>query len=204
MGSVDPFILAGSKFYEGLMQELNIEHSLCDWRLFIDSSKYRLKAMLLHIENLKPSIPVAHLVTMKETYENMRTLLDKINYNRYKWQICGDLKVIAILVELKGGFAKYCCFLCLWDSRAVNEHYVTKIWPRRSEFQPGSQNVKYVPLVDAKNVLLTPLHIKLGLIKNFVKAMNKEGEGFKYLRQVFPQLSNDKLKEGIFIGSQII
>ena len=188
---------------DGLMQELSIEHSPCEWRLFIDSSKYSLKAVLLHNGNLKPSIPVAHSVTMKETYENMRMLLDRINYNRYKWQICGDLKVIGILVGLQGGFTKYCCFLCLWDSRAVNHHYVQKIWPERSEFQPGSQNVKYIPLVDPKDVLLPPLHIKLGLMKNFVKAMNKEGDGFKYLRQVFPQLSDAKLKEGIFIGPQI-
>lgn len=32
--------------------------------------------------------------------------------------------------------------------------------------------------------------------------MNKDGKGFKYLRQVFPQLSDAKLKEGIFIGPQ--
>ena len=84
------------------MQELNIEHSPCEWHLFIDSSKYSLKAVLLHNGNLKPSMRVAHSVTMKETYENMRILLDKINCDRYKWQICGDLKVIAILVVLQG------------------------------------------------------------------------------------------------------
>lgn len=132
---------------------------------------------------------------MKEIYENMRILLQKINYSQYKWQICGDVKVIGIMMGLQGGFTKYCCFLCLWDSRAVNEHFVKKNWPERSAFQPGSQNVKYEPLVDPKNVLLPPLHIKLGLIKNFVKAMNKDGKGFKYLRQVFPQLSDAKLKE---------
>jgi hypothetical protein len=41
--------------------------------------------------------------------------------------------------------------------------------------------------------LLPPLHIKLGLMKNFVKAMKKKGIGFKCLRETFPKLSDAKL-----------
>ncbi|GBM44978.1 hypothetical protein AVEN_223060-1 [Araneus ventricosus] len=67
----------------------------------------------------------------------------------------------------------------------------------------GTNNVKYTPLVEAENILFLSLHIKLGLIKNFVKAMNKEGGGFKHLRGRFPQLSVAKLKEGTFVGTQI-
>lgn len=40
-------------------------------------------------------------------------------------------------------------------------------------------------------------------MKNFVKAMNKEGDGFLYLKTVFSKLSDAKLKEGIFVGPQI-
>ena len=40
-------------------------------------------------------------------------------------------------------------------------------------------------------------------MKNFVKAMNKEGAGFRYLRQMFPRISDAKIKEGIFVGPQI-
>ena len=39
----------------------------------------------------------------------------------------------------------------------------------------GTYNVKHQPLVDPNDVYLPPLHIKLGLIKNFVKAMNLQG-----------------------------
>ena len=47
------------------------------------------------------------------------------------------------------------------------------------------------------------MHLKLGLMKIFVKAMN-QGEGdFTYLWEKFPRLSEAKLKEGIFIGPQI-
>jgi len=47
------------------------------------------------------------------------------------------------------------------------------------------------------------MHLKLGLMKNFVKAMNQEEAAFTYLREKFPRLSETKLKEGIFIGPQI-
>jgi len=40
-------------------------------------------------------------------------------------------------------------------------------------------------------------------MKNFVKAMNREGEGFRYLRQMFPRISDANIKEGIFVGPQI-
>ena len=40
-------------------------------------------------------------------------------------------------------------------------------------------------------------------MKNFVKALHKNGAAFQHLSTVFPGLSAAKLKEGIFVGSQI-
>ena len=57
--------------------------------------------------------------------------------------------------------------------------------------------------MEKTKIFLPPLHIKLGLTKNFVKAMDKEGEGFAYLKQKFPQVSDAKIKQGIFVGHQI-
>ena len=37
-------------------------------------------------------------------------------------------------------------------------------------------------------------------MKNFVKALHKNGAAFQHLSTVFPGLSAAKLKEGIFIG----
>ena len=47
------------------------------------------------------------------------------------------------------------------------------------------------------------LHIKLGLVKNFVKGMDKTVRGFEYVRNKFPNASDAKIKEVIFIGPQI-
>ena len=56
----------------GLMSELGCEHNPADWRLFIDSSKTSLKAVLLHNGNIKPSIPVGYSILRKETYNTMK------------------------------------------------------------------------------------------------------------------------------------
>jgi len=47
------------------------------------------------------------------------------------------------------------------------------------------------------------LHIKLGLMKNFVKCMDKTDRGFEYVRNKFPNVSDAKINESIFIGPQI-
>ena len=47
------------------------------------------------------------------------------------------------------------------------------------------------------------LHIKLGLIKQFVTALDKGSAAFKYLQVLFPKLSEAKVKAGIFVGPQI-
>ena len=109
----------------------------------------------------------------------------------------------SLLMGMQAGFTKYCCFLCLWDSRAVYQHYKLKDWESRSTFVPGEHSLKENPLVDMNKVFLPPLHIKLGLMKNFVKALHKNGAAFQHLSTVFPGLSAAKLKDGIFVGPQI-
>jgi hypothetical protein len=74
--------------------------------------------------------------------------------------------------------------------------------PQRRSLLTGRKNVSNIPLVNPEDVLLPPLHIKLGLIKNFVKAMDRNGDGFLYLKEKFPKTSEPKIKEGIFVGPQ--
>ena len=59
------------------------------------------------------------------------------------------------------------------------------------------------PLVTSDIIFLPPLHIKLGLFKQFVKALDKESSAFAYLAERFPSLSQAKIKKGIFIGPKI-
>ena len=187
----------------GLFYSIGIHCIPSEWRLFIDSSSKSLKAVLLHNGNKYPSLPLAHLVHLKETYENVKTVLNVLKYDQYNWEVIGDFKMIAFLMGMQRGFTKYPCYLCVWDSRDTKAHYQKQVWPKREEFVVGEKNVKNIPLINPKKVLLPPLHIKLGLIKQFVKALDKDGAAFKYLQNLFPKLSEAKVKGGIFIGPQV-
>jgi len=69
--------------------------------------------------------------------------------------------------------------------------------------EPGHKNVKHHSLVESLWILLPPLHIKLGLMKNFVKAMERNGTAFLYVRQKLPLLSDAKIREGVFTSPDI-
>ena len=112
--------------------------------------------------------------------------------------------MVNLLLGQQSRFTKYPCYLCVWDSRDRSQHYIKKDWPARDEMVPGrSNNIVNNPLVDRHKILVPPLHIKLGLIKQLTKALDKDDSCFSYLCHVFPGLSIAKLKGGIFDGPQV-
>ena len=145
-----------------------------EWILFIDSSSRSLKAVLLHNTNKCSSILLAHSVHMKEEHQNIKILLSALNSDQHSWEVIGDFKMVAFLVGLQSDFTKFQCYLCLWDTRNTALHYKKRNWPLRSSYEIGTYNVKQQPLVDAAKILMPPLHIKLGLIKQFVKQLDTE------------------------------
>ena len=94
---------------DGLFEALESEHHSNEWRLFIDSSKTSLKAVLLNNGNEKPSISLIHVTALKETHETIELILHLINYFAYNWNwnICGDLKVIGLLLGMQMGYARH-------------------------------------------------------------------------------------------------
>lgn len=167
-----------------------------EWRLFIDGSVKSLKGVLLHIGNVYPSVPIIYGTDVTENYDNMKIILKLINYDLHQWVICCDLKIVAIITGLKKGFSKHQCFLCLWEGRFRELHYTDHKWPARITHQLGRNSIDHMPLVPSSKIILPPLHIKLGLIRNFVRALNSEGSAMKYLKTVFPKLSNAKIDAG--------
>jgi hypothetical protein len=121
--------LVACKDVDGLFKALNMSHCSDERRLFVDSSKVGLKAVLSHNGSVLPSIPVAHAFGIKESDDSMKQLLQYIKYDTFRWKICADLKVIALLLGQQLGYTKFSCFLCEWDSRDKANHYVKRIWP---------------------------------------------------------------------------
>ena len=85
-----------------------------DWDLFIDCSKRSLKAVLLHNGNSSASMPITHSVHLKETYENLRIVLEEIKYHKHSWYLYGSMKVLGMLLGQQGGYTKLPCLLCDW------------------------------------------------------------------------------------------
>ena len=102
-------------------------HDLNEWRLFIDSSKKGLKCVLLHNGNLFGAIPIGRSVYLKEKHEQIKLVLDLLNYEGHKWIICVNLKIVNLSIEQQGGYTKCPCLLCLLDSRAKDKHWEQKL-----------------------------------------------------------------------------
>ena len=124
---------------DGLMQTLDINHIPLDWRLSIDSSKLSLKAVLLHNGNTLPSIPVGNSVHNKESYEDIKILMEAIH------------KIL--LLHLLTG------------QRVRSLHYTRKDWPARKSLESGITNVENQPLVELSKILWPSMHLKFGLTK---------------------------------------
>ena len=77
----------------------------------------------------------------------------------------------------------------------------------RLKTEAGRYNVINVPLAPANKIILTHIKlgkdIKLGLFKQFGKALDKDSEVFNFLRTFFPHLWIAKIKEGVFVGPEI-
>ena len=97
---------------------------------------------------------------------------------------------MGILLGLKSVYTEYCCFLCTRDSIARYQHYNFKVWPACETLEPRNMNVAQKSLVDPQKVFLLELHIKLGIVKNFIKTLNINGEAdLFFLKIKSPKLS---------------
>jgi hypothetical protein len=70
-----------------VIEVLGHQHVPTEWRFLI-----QLLAVLLHEGNKFPSAPLVHTANMNKPYENIKLLLEKIQYEKYNWNICWYLK----------------------------------------------------------------------------------------------------------------
>ena len=59
-------------------------------------------------------------------------------------------------------------------------------------------------LVGPQKIFLSGFHIKLGIVENFIRKLNKNGEaGLFFLKNKFPKPSEGKIREVVCNGPQI-
>ena len=85
-------------------------------------------------------------------------------------------------------------FLCKWNSRDIANHWIKRDWPERILHTPGHRNIF------KRALSISPYQT---LMKQYVRALDKQVACFLYIADKFPKLSGEKVKEGIFVGPQI-
>ena len=72
--------------------------------------------------------------------QEMRSIISKAFFRA---QSKSNRKFISILLGFQSGYAKYCWFLCTWDSIVRVQHYDLKVWPNILQ-QLVSNNVQLI------------------------------------------------------------
>jgi hypothetical protein len=108
-----------------------------------------------YITGINSQVPLDHATNMNESYENMKMLLEKIQYEKYNWNICRELKAIVLLLGLQLGHTEFCCFFCESDIKDRKHHYVQKQWPKRESLILGPKNLVSNPLITPEKVYLS-------------------------------------------------
>jgi hypothetical protein len=57
---------------------------------------------------------------VKEAYKNLKQLLNKLEYSNYGWYICGDLKIVSLLMCLQPRYTMYYGF---YVERTVEQNF---------------------------------------------------------------------------------
>jgi len=128
-------------------------------------------------------------------------LLLKTNYAEFSWYVCGDFKMLVFCwvsrVAIPNTLVFFACGTTeLMESRVLRED------PLAAKARINTRKVQCHQGVTCKRgkSFITPLHIKLGLVKQFVKVLDIKGETFQVIRAMIPKMSDAKLKGGIFVG----
>ena len=71
------------------------------------------------------------------------------------------------------------------------------------KYKAGKPNVVNNPIISRDKTVFPPLHIKLGLMKQFVKAVSLDSECFSTLSLLSPVCHMKRSKRRVFDGPQI-
>jgi hypothetical protein len=185
------------------MKSLGHNHWHEELWLFIDTSKVSLKGVLFLEEiNFNQSL-FSKQLRLRKRYENMKLLLTCIQYNIHCWNICGDLKVTALLVGMLLGFTEFCCFLYEWDSWAKDVTNLQKDGPKVSNFKHNRTSETNRLYIQTKHFYL---HYILSLVWWTIlsELWTTTERHFNICSRNFHKSLNQKSKKEFYEGNDLI
>ena len=69
--------------------------------------------------------------------------------------------------------------------RAKSQDWIKDVRPVSNSLKPGNKNLMIEPLIEPERIIFPPLHIKLGVRKQFFEALDFHGDCFKYICYTF-------------------
>ncbi|GBM66873.1 hypothetical protein AVEN_213366-1 [Araneus ventricosus] len=65
------------------------------------------KKPTMHNGNSFASLPLGHSVHLEENYNDLSMIIEKINYQEHRWMVCGDFKILTMLLGQQASYTKY-------------------------------------------------------------------------------------------------
>lgn len=135
-----------------------------------------------------------------KTYENMAVMLAAERCKLHVWQMCCNLQVVTVLLDLQSDLKKFCWFFHAMRQLRHNEPLHSQTMTYNWIICSWIEKLKNTRQVEPKKGILFLLNIQFGFMKIFRRVVFKNGHGFVHLRKLFPILSKTKVKDGIFFS----
>ena len=116
-----------------------------------------------------------------------------MKYNQFSWKVIGDFTMVVFLMGLQGGLTKFPCYLCIGIAETLMRTTIGEYGPKKLHFCWKKQS-QWEPLIYPSKILMPPMHIKLGLIKQFVKALDRNSE-FEFEFEFISPNKNSRKKQ---------
>ena len=75
---------------------------------------WSLEFVLLYNRNVYGLTMIGHSVELKENYCNEKLVLDSLQFEKYNWKICVDLKIVNFLLGHQSGYTNSLASSGIW------------------------------------------------------------------------------------------
>ena len=102
---------------------------------------------------------LAYVEQIQESHTNLRRILELLNLKDIRFKVCGDLKIVNVILGLSGHGGKYACAFCYGECTLVAGPICTfcHFWEQLTMFQKaGCPQKKDVAILQCGNPLLPP------------------------------------------------
>ena len=108
-----------NEHFDWIVEQRGMDKSKAKFKIYIDGGGGSCKVMDTSVEQpgnrlsgVNRVLVLAYVENIQETHLNIRQILELLNLKDAKYKICGDLKIINIILGLSGHGGKFSCAFC--------------------------------------------------------------------------------------------